>query len=552
MKKYLQLLLVLPLLAACTKKAGDDGIVRIGQKTISKAQFESFEKATRMYPTTTGSLFPGYRPTITHLVETDLIFRQGASGSVKDSLKKTDDWKWKQRYFPAQQFLLEYLVENLGVPDEKLKSFYTARKDSFKVTVKVTTPPKDSTSKDTLSKDSTYYKPFEEVKRAIVDSVFLQESRPDSVFLSKLDTSASVQQKNEQWLNYVRENIGSYFMKKIYKEMTGKTYPDSLNEVFGEGKYITKPDMDVILSWIPAERREFYAKDEQKRELVEWLVKWKLFSAYAEKLGRNKLPASKNLMDWAWKLEVAYAYVNTRLEPALKAAIVIDTTMLQYAYYDENGYAPAVEKNSDRLGGKINAEREEQLRMKIDSVLISYRKANPVTFLQKDWIDTKSDNPAELLKKADALRDSGKSNEARDAYQNLAKDFVYSAEGQTALVELAKLQTEQQLYTQAIGNYRKYLILSPDKSKRCNTFFMIGFIYDEYLDQPKNAEENYKWVLKNAPDCELADDAEFMMLHLGEPMSSVEELRDEALRQGRKVDDAAEASVDTAQAASAK
>jgi hypothetical protein len=70
------------------------------------------------------------------------------------------------------------------------------------------------------------------------------------------------------------------------------------------------------------------------------------------------------------------------------------------------------------------------------------------------------------------------------------------------------------------------------------------------------AEVNYKWVLKNAPDCELADDAEFMMLHLGEQMSSVEELQAEVKRQGKKVEasepEAEGLAVDTAVEAAGK
>ena len=65
---------------------------------------------------------------------------------------------------------------------------------------------------------------------------------------------------------------------------------------------------------------------------------------------------------------------------------------------------------------------------------------------------------------------------------------------------------------------------------------MIGFIYDEYMDKSELAEVNYKWVLNNDPECELADDAEFMMLHLGEPMNSVEELQAQTMRQNRKVE----------------
>ena len=67
---------------------------------------------------------------------------------------------------------------------------------------------------------------------------------------------------------------------------------------------------------------------------------------------------------------------------------------------------------------------------------------------------------------------------------------------------------------------------------------MIGFVYSEYLSKPELAEANYKWILKNTPECELADDAEFMCLHLAEPMIGVDELQAEAKRQGRKPEEA--------------
>lgn len=130
----------------------------------------------------------------------------------------------------------------------------------------------------------------------------------------------------------------------------------------------------------------------------------------------------------------------------------------------------------------------------------------------------------------------GKHPGAETNYRTLISTFPFTPEGMRAYPELAKILTEKQLYSEAIKNYRDYLILSNDKSKRCNTFFMIGFINDEYLNKSDLAQINYRWVLKNTPECELADDAEFMSLHLGESMSSVEELRAEALRQGKKVD----------------
>ena len=525
MKKFTLILVVLSLAMVCTKKTTEDDIVRIGRKTISKAQYNAFERAVRMYPTNTGAYFPAYRSTISHCIETEVLFNQKSARAVRDSLEKTDDWQWKKKYFPAQLFFMDYLVENRCIPDEQISAYYEAHKDSFKVVVKG----------DSTKKDSSYYQPLTEVKGRILDTLFLKENQPDSAFLARYDSLPEKRDLDQQWLQYIRQTMSAFFMKKLYNEMTGTPYPDSLSDIFGEGKYITQADMDVIMSWIDETKRHFYESPERKRELVEWLVKWKLFSAYAEKLGRNKLPEVRQVVEWARKLNTVYCYIATRMEPSVRSSITIDTAMMLYAFYDDNGYVP-IGKESHSFENKIKNEIEDLMRLKIDSVIIGYRQKYTITFLQNDWKDTKNENPADLLAKADELRDSGKTSEAKTAYESLTKDFVLSPEGQTALVELAKLQTEQQLYTQAIGNYRKFLLLSPDGGKRCNTFFMIGFIYDEYLDKPLHAEENYKWVLKNTPDCELADDAEFMMCHLNEPMSSVEELRDEAQRQGRKID----------------
>ncbi|MBN1758579.1 MAG: hypothetical protein JW863_09690 [Chitinispirillaceae bacterium] len=525
MKKYLHLVIVLPLLMVCAKKSTDDGIAKIGKAILTKADMEAFNKITGMYPVDPGTYFPGIRSRITHQVETEALYRQKEVSRIQDSLDKTADWGWKQRYYPAQMYLMDYLATNLNIPDEQISAYYEANKDSlFKVTVKG----------DSTKPDSSYYRSLDDSKHEIVTTLFALQNKPDSVFLARFDSLPEQKELDQQWVGYVRQKLPQYFMKILYKELTGTPYPDSLNAIFGEGKFITQRDLDVIISWIPESRRGLYATDEHKRELVEWLVKWKVFSAISEKTGRSNTPEVKLAMQWARKLNTVYCYVNTVLEPSLKKSITLDSAMLLYALYDDNGYIPA-DYSSQSFISKTQSTTNDIMNMKLDSVLISLRNRYGVTFLQNDWKDNKNTDPAELLKKADALRDSGKTNEARDTYLTLTSDFEFTVEGKTAFVELAKLQTEQQLYTQAIGNYRKYLLFSADESKRCNTFFMIGFIYDEYLNHPLHAEYNYKWVLKNTPECELADDAEFMMLHLDEPMSSVEELRDEALRQGRDI-----------------
>jgi hypothetical protein len=78
--------------------------------------------------------------------------------------------------------------------------------------------------------------------------------------------------------------------------------------------------------------------------------------------------------------------------------------------------------------------------------------------------------------------------------------------------------------------------LDTDPENLCNSYFLTGLAYDEYLKNNSLAEANYKWVLRNAPTCALASDAEFMIQHLGEPMTSIEEIQGQSMRQGRDVD----------------
>jgi tetratricopeptide (TPR) repeat protein len=269
-------------------------------------------------------------------------------------------------------------------------------------------------------------------------------------------------------------------------------------------------------------------------DLAKWLLKWKLFTEDAKKCGFYSGNDIKSMLDWAWKVEVAVNYVNSELAPAAKAAAKVDTAMCVYAMWDEK--STVTPKDTASLNRTVSQYRNKMVTIKIDSMIYSLRKKHNISFLMPEYKDDKVANPSVLIAHADSLRDTGNTAEASNVYRQLVTSFPFTPEGTRAYTELAKVQTEKGEYSEAVKNYREFLVMSNDKSKQCNTFFMIGFIYDEYLNKPDLAEANYKWVLKNTPDCELADDAEFMALHLGEPMNSVEELRAEAKRQGRKVD----------------
>ena len=96
-------------------------------------------------------------------------------------------------------------------------------------------------------------------------------------------------------------------------------------------------------------------------------------------------------------------------------------------------------------------------------------------------------------------------------------------------------KTEQDLYTEAqnhsedgnfesaIDTYESILELWPDSPRAYKAQFLIGFVYSENLKDQQKAKENYRKVIDNYPECDLADDARYMieMMETGtEPMIS--------------------------------
>jgi TolA-binding protein len=55
----------------------------------------------------------------------------------------------------------------------------------------------------------------------------------------------------------------------------------------------------------------------------------------------------------------------------------------------------------------------------------------------------------------------------------------------------------------------------PESSNKYKALFLTGFVYSEQLQDYDMAKEAYQKVVENYPDCDLADDAKFMLENLG-------------------------------------
>ncbi|MDG5815234.1 hypothetical protein QA601_09105 [Chitinispirillales bacterium ANBcel5] len=504
----------------CQRKP-EDPIAKVGRTYIDQESFDAFNQAISMYPAEhDNSFFPGRRSPVSYMVEVAAIYSSRNDNTIRRKMMNSADWKWKERYYPAQLYSMEILAQNLGFSEEDLYYYYIENQNSF-----ITESDADENG------DAETIEPFENVKRAIADSLFWDKHKPDSAFLAQFEDEPETDSLviRERWIYTVRSNVQDFFMRLFFEEKYGEPYSDDLDQILGDDKIITEEDITVITSWIPSNRVTRFSQ----KDLAEWLLRWKLISEKATQSGFTSENRVRSILEWAKKAEYAKMYVNERLLPDAKD-LNIDTTLAILSLYDQYGYTPNPEPQKIK---RVTSGIEQFLvTMNLSSKIQEIRDDVSVEFFQSDWKDNKYKNPAELITKADSLAAINLTDEALELYNVLIVDFGFTEEGKRALIESAKISKDNSDFQTAIRNYRQYQLMSPQLD--CNTFFMLGFIYDEHLKNPELAEVNYRWILRNTPDCELAEDTEFMLLHLDEPISSIsiEELRDQTIRQNRNLD----------------
>jgi TolA-binding protein len=83
--------------------------------------------------------------------------------------------------------------------------------------------------------------------------------------------------------------------------------------------------------------------------------------------------------------------------------------------------------------------------------------------------------------------------------------------GEELLYNEAQSFSEKGDFASAIKTYEGILKLYPKSVNSCRAQFLIGFVYSENLKDYNKAKEVYGKVIEKYPDCDLADDAKFML-----------------------------------------
>jgi tetratricopeptide (TPR) repeat protein len=504
--------ILLLLFTSCSKKDVKEPFAKVGRKTYSMKEFKSFEQMKFYHPVLNkDELFPGKKSVPTLFVETAALLKEAKK--YKSQLISQLDWEWMSTYLPGQFYLRKVVQQNMGFTNDELKGYYDQHKAKILI-------------EDSLSGTS-----FNGLKPTIIKHMFLSKFPPTDEYKSGY-SAKSEENILTSWYDYQKKNVTNLYRDIYYKEIYGLDFPEKQSELFGEGKLITQKEVEVVVSWLPESEQKKSLEGGDKNSIIGFMINWKIFSQIAEKKGYSKTGSFKAIKSHFLDYELVRYYINSVLPQTITAPKPTDKDNFIYSIWDKKGKSE-VEVDSTLLNRKIEEVTAHLKKGAIDKLINSTRASAKVEFLQESFVDNLDMSAAEVASEADSMLQISRFEKSKRLYQKLTDSYIYTEIGKEAFKKLAEIYSDEKNYTKSVEAYRNYLLYSNNRSEWCSVYFMIAYTYGEQIKNLPLAASNYRWILEKNPDCDLADDAEFMYLHLGEPMVDVDDLRDETVRQGK-------------------
>ncbi|MCD6418728.1 tetratricopeptide repeat protein [bacterium] len=88
-------------------------------------------------------------------------------------------------------------------------------------------------------------------------------------------------------------------------------------------------------------------------------------------------------------------------------------------------------------------------------------------------------------------------------------------------------------FRDALHAYDKCAQIYPDNPGTYKALFLAGFVASEYLKDKDSAREYYKKVIEKYPDCDLADDAKWMLENMDKPPDQITFTTDTTKNKGK-------------------
>jgi len=116
-----------------------------------------------------------------------------------------------------------------------------------------------------------------------------------------------------------------------------------------------------------------------------------------------------------------------------------------------------------------------------------------------------------------AVSDSSTFVEAERLLSKLLKQYPEDERCDEAIMHLATIAQNRRDGEEAVRLYEELLTKYSDSDRAYQAQFMIGYVYEEMLDDHEKAKDAYRKVVENHPDSDLADDARLSMQNVGKP-----------------------------------
>jgi hypothetical protein len=340
-------------------------------------------------------------------------------------------------------------------------------------------------------------------------------------------------------------------VKENYMREKGKTLPqEAVLAVYGKDGEIKEKDVKRLRSEIPPQYQKRYTRN----QLVNYLALWELAYNEAKLLGlteqmRVKVAIVKEKDSfWAktyqdsvvkntfgqdttllkevfnknkplFVQDTSQPYQN-RLNHDIAIYISLDSIELELEYHihPDKYMKDSVAKSYDEAKYTVFQNLKRVNRQKPRKKMIEgLKKKYGVKILDSRFKDTPMENSGEAFKIAQNLHNDRKLDEALKQYKKVREAFKgkdYETLRDSICMAMAQVYVEKEKYKEALSEYRRLLFLYPKSPNNYKAQFMIGFIYAENLKNDKLAIQAFKVLLEKYPNCDLADDADWMVRNI--------------------------------------
>lgn len=490
----------------CGKKKSNNDVefISVNGKVYYEKEYLEFMQMRFIYPVTRkDNVFPNKKLDQTLFAETILLDKE----SRKNEKIFRDDFEYEkiEDFFKGLYFQKAVIIRNMGFTDAELEDYF---------------------NKVEKSNPGHFGDPFFQVVREkVADELFLESFPPDTSlrnYFKDIDEKAL----KDLWLREVKKDIPSFFKKLYFKKKFGKDFPDNPNEIMGKSGIMPDSVIDIAINWLPLKKQEKRNDKKYRLKIANTLICADLFVKEAESRDWYKESFNKKILNWFDMYHRVHYYLNH---------IVVNEFVNSHVFDKDDFYITYLEDTVDMPFNEYFENKRDSLQIFYNYALINekisiMRKAQKLKFIKEHISDDFALSVNDVNDRILNYMNNNDFFQIKKYYNILNEELFYETKG-IGYKKLGEMYYNNKNYLESIKEFRKFILSNPLKEEKKDAYNLIAYMYDE-MDDNENAFYNYQWILKNFPGTTAAEDAEFAMLHLGEPLLEPEIYAEETKRQG--------------------